>query len=211
MQAAFVIDFCMFGFAFSSVPWVSRTHLRACGFPWRKGGVPGDDQSLLAFLTNSELIVTANRLVTLEVDFDDLFTLQLGGGFIVKRVDDLSGLAVDDVAAGRDHILPVDGHEHPARHVGSLDVGNLFRWHDGIVEDMDVIVGSIREPDLFFVRRQGNAVTGTSMPLDGARLKPLHRYFGEFFACLDVANLKSQKTVDIHIATGVASIDCKGA
>src|SRR3984885_8356308 len=100
---------------------VSKTCLRACGFPWRKGGVPRDDRSFLALLTNSELIVTANRLATLEIDFDDFFALQLGAGFIVKRVDDLSGLAVDDIAAGRDHILPVDGHEHPARHVGSFD------------------------------------------------------------------------------------------
>ena len=75
MQHAFVIDFCMFRFAYSSVPRVSRTHLRAGGFPWRKGGVPGDDQSLLAFLTNSELIVTPNRLATLEINFDDLFAL----------------------------------------------------------------------------------------------------------------------------------------
>jgi len=157
------------------------------------------------------LIVAANRLATLEVDFDDLFTLQLDAGFIVKRVDDFPGLAVDDVTAGGDHILAVSGHKHPTRKIGRFDVSNLFWRHDRIVEDVDIIIGSIREPDFLFVRRQGDAMTGAAMPLHGARLEALHRHFGEFFAGLDVANLKSQKTVDVHKATGVASIDGKGA
>src|ERR1700740_1251329 len=51
---------------------------------------------------------------------------------------------------------------------------------------------------------------GTAMPLDGAWLKPLHRHLGELLAGLDIANLKSQQFVDVHIAAGIASVDCKG-
>src|SRR6202000_1318508 len=96
-------------------------------------------KSLLAFLTNPELIVGAHRLAALEINFDDFLALQLGAGFVVERIDDLSGLAVDDVTAGGDHILAANGHKHPTRKIAQFDVSDLFGWHDGIVEDVDII------------------------------------------------------------------------
>src|ERR1700737_4258334 len=80
----------------------------------------------LSLLTHTELIVAVDRLVVLEVDFYHLFSLQDRAGLIAKSVGNLSGLTINDVATGRDHIPAINGYEYPARHVGRLDARDLL-------------------------------------------------------------------------------------
>ena len=44
------------------------------------------------------------------------------------------------------------------------------------------------------------------MTLDGPRLKSLHRDLGQLLPCLDITDLKPEKTIDVDVATGVAAI-----
>src|SRR5262249_46552968 len=91
--------------------------------------------------------------------------------FILQRGDDLFCAYVDHLSGGRVGEASVQAEVDPAGLVTDFDaVLGLLRRHYRGVKDVQHAVGAVTEPDLFFVRRQADAVAGAAMPLDRALL-----------------------------------------
>lgn len=121
-----------------------------------------------------------------------LMPLFIGQG----RYDLLCG-DIDDFAGGQVGRLAVDAPTYPARGFAELDALHLFGRHDRGIEDVDVFVVAVDDPDFLFVVREGDAVAGTAMPLHRSLLKALYIYAVPFLSRLDIANLKAEQAVHV--------------
>src|ERR1700752_3935652 len=105
----------------------------------------------------------------------------------MEDIGNLSCFAIDDVSTRGDDILSIARDKDPARHIAGLDIRNLLRRHHRVIEDMHIIIRSIREPNLFFVRGKRDAVTWTAVALHRSGLESLDRNLVELLASFDIS------------------------
>ena len=79
----------------------------------------------------------------------------------------------------------VDAEADPAGEVTKVDGGDLLRGHDGGVEDVQCVVGAIRQPEFFFIGSQGDAVAGAAVALQRTGL-----VIGDFDAAKKLAGVE---------------------
>ena len=60
----------------------------------------------------------------------------------------------------------ITGEGDPAGLIAHRDARDEHRWERPVIEDMQALVGCIREPDLLFVRSQADSMAGASVALD---------------------------------------------
>lgn len=156
---------------------------------------------------DSELVAASNGATVLEMNFQNLLTAHLATFLIRQTGDDCLGCHLDNFAGRRKSELSIHGERDPAGLVAQGDAVNLFWGHDGGIEDMNVAVGAIREPDFLFIGSQSNAMTGASMSFDRSFGKSLDFNPMKEFTGLKIADFKAQEIVHIDEAKGLAAID----
>src|SRR5262245_54430097 len=166
---------------------------------------------LLRDAPDAELIPRLDRLPALPVDLDHLLAVYLAPGFVGERRQDLLGSHVNHLAGRRIAVLGVQAECDPARLLAQADAHGLLRRHDGIVEDVYLLVERVHDPDLLLVRRQADAVAGAAVSLHRPLLRPLNFHSMELLAGRQVADLKAETLVDVHIDERLSSVHCEGA
>src|SRR5262245_41088386 len=119
----------------------------------------------------SKLVAGSNGNAVAEDDLDHLLAVDLPVALVAQRGDDLLARHVDDLARGRIGIAAVEAERHPAGLLAELDTDRLPGRHGRGVEDVDMAVGRIADPDFPLVGRQANAVARAAVPLDRSFLK----------------------------------------
>src|SRR5438132_12833751 len=109
-------------------------------------------------------VAGSHGAAVLEIDLDELLARRNARGDLLRsRID-------DDPAVGIG-VAAVDAEREPAGmrpgrgRVEDSNAGDLFRRTRGDVEDVDVAVDAVHDPDLFLIRRQVETVTGRAMRL----------------------------------------------
>jgi len=71
-------------------------------------------------------------------------------------------------------------------------------------------VEGIGQPELFFIRRQADAVARTAVALGWSFAKSFHLDTVQHLASFQIADFKAEQFIDVHIAKGLAAVDREG-
>src|SRR6202040_452188 len=83
--------------------------------------------------------------------------------------NDLARLHVDDIARRDVGEVSIETNRDPEGAGSCLDAFNLPGRHHRVVEDVDIVVHPVGEPEFGLIIGQGNAVARTAMRDSGAR------------------------------------------
>ena len=143
----------------------------------------------------------------LEVNLQQLLALHRPALFVGQRGDDLTGLHVDNLTRRGVGQRAVDAERHPARLVAELDAGDLLRRQCGQVEEVQMLVRGVADPDFLLIGSQSDAVARAAVALDRALLEPGDLHAMQHLASLQVPDLEAEELVDRHEAQGLRSVD----
>src|SRR6185436_4448959 len=96
---------------------------------------------------------------------------------------------------------------HPAWLIAELDRRDLLGWHHRRIEDMDAFVVPVREPQLFLIGREADAVARAAMALHRPFLESGDLDAVQHLARLDVADFEAKQIVDVDEAERLSPID----
>src|SRR5262245_48884556 len=113
---------------------------------------------LLPRPSDAELVARAHDHAVLQHDLDHLLAVHLAALLVGEGEQDLLRLRVDDLAGGGIGVAAVEAERHPAGLLADLYARGLLGRHDGGVEDVQVTVGSVTDPDFLFVGSKSDAM-----------------------------------------------------
>src|ERR1022692_4636757 len=127
--------------------------------------------------------------------------------FVLELPDDLAALHIDDIPRRDVGEVTIQPHRDPVGTGGGLDALHLLRRHPGVVEDVNVVVDAVREPELFLIVRQGDAVTrtavGNSRPRSDVPLlgpsETLHFHLVQNPAAFHIGDHEAQQVIGVRI------------
>src|ERR1051326_1680724 len=150
--------------------------------------------------TVAKLICHARQFAIAKDHVQQLFAVHCPAILIFEIADDLTGLHVDNVAGRNIGEFSIKADRDPVRSCRGFDALHLTRRHPGVIENMDVVIDAVREPNLPLVIRQGDSVARTSMRNDWARhyipllrpAEPGHLHFLDDLPALDIRDEETQ-------------------
>src|SRR5262249_28428075 len=101
-------------------------------------------------------------------------------------------LGVDHFARRRIGVTAIETEGHPAGLLAQRDASDLLGRRLRGIEDVDVAVCRVADPDLFLVGREANTVAGAAVPFNRTFLVAFDFDSIQLFAALQVPDLEAE-------------------
>jgi len=113
------------------------------------------------------LIADADRYAVLEMDFNHLLAVNRPAFLVRQRCNDFLAIRVDNLSRRWIGKAAVEAERHPAWLVAQRDALHLLGRVGRQVENVDLLIVRIAQPELLFVRREPDAMAGSAVTLNG--------------------------------------------
>lgn len=152
---------------------------------------------------HAHLLSDADRVAVTEVDFDELRTRDTVPVGILQSADDLLGLGVNHIAGVGIRKTAIHAEGNPAMRLGAhIDALFLDGWHHGGVENVQLLLVLVDEPDFRLIRRQADTVTAAALIFHA-----LDHYGMELLAGSRIANLEAHDVVRVDEVERLRAVD----